>query len=122
MPTKAKAEKKPGKPKAELVFYVGDPGHPETRGQDKHGYVHCLEWVYYKREGRKYTLWWGGSGIGEAKTKAEALKKLHAFAIERLGFRSLRLRDEMRRVQEAMTQLASGPRALGLFAGDYIQR
>lgn len=120
--TKAMKTKKPAKPDGELVFYVGSPGHPYERGQDKYGFVHCLEWVYYRREGKKYRLWSGGSGIGEAKNAGDALKQLHAYAMARLGFRLLRLQDELKRTQEAMDALKAGPAALGLFAGGYIQK
>ena len=120
MPSKAKTEKKPDKDKVMSVYYVGHPAKPETTGQDKYGHVHCLVWVYYKRESaRRYSLWSNGCGIGEAKSVKEAKAKLREFAMARLGFKLIALEDELLRVKQAMDLLSGGPMMLEMFAGKY---
>lgn len=118
----AKAKLKSKAKPMPMNFYVGDPAHPDERGQDAHGYVHCLQWVYLKRKRGKFELWSGGSCIGEAKTYEAAVAKLHTFAMERLGYQSIEARDRLKRIQDAMNVLALGPRWMGIYAGEYKEK
>jgi hypothetical protein len=113
-----------------LNYYIGDPG-PDfqvkklKRGQDKHGQVHCLVWVYTYPKGEffakpdEYALGSSGSGIGRATTHEDARAQLHAYAKRRLSEKLKRAEDLVRRCTEALETLGDEPAMLERFAGEY---
>lgn len=111
-------------------FYVGDPdptihGDKHKRGQDKHGQVHCLVWVYTYPKGEffakpnEYALGSSGSGIGRSITLDGARAQLHAYAKRRLEEIEKAALDRARRARKALDTLGCDPAMLERFTGPY---
>lgn len=112
-----------------LNYYIGDPdptihGDKWDRGQDKHGSVHCLLWVYLCPKGffakpDEYAVGVGGGGIGNVKSIEEGRKRMHDYAVSRLHEQLMRAEDRASRVRKALETLGDDPARLERFAGDY---
>lgn len=111
-------------------FYIGNPdptihGDKHKLGQDKHGQVHCLVWVYTYPKGEffagpdEHALGSSGSGIGRASDLIDARAQLHAYAVQRLNNIEARALDRARRAREALDALGTDPAMLERFTGPY---
>lgn len=102
-------------------YYIGDPKPGLKRGQDKYGYVHCLEWliIYVKKVG-VYKVAWNGCGIGEAETLADAKKQVYDYAVQDMQRKLNDATDKVNKLSVALKVLREGGvKALDKYEGPY---
>jgi len=104
-------------------YYIGDPEAPNKRGQNKHGYVYCLSWLMIRpKKAGVYPVASGGCSIGDAKTLAEAKKKVYDYAIQEMQRKLDNAANKVNRLSVALKVLREGGvKALAKYEGPYKQ-
>jgi len=105
-------------------YYIGDPKPEYKRGQDKHGYVHCLSWLMIRpKKSGVFPVASSGCGIGDAKTLAEAKKKVYDYAVRDMQRNLDNAADEVNRLSVALKVLREGGvKALAKYEGPYSDK